>query len=87
MPGRTVTRKSNKLSPSEIEELFPPDAKRLGGPKDLAQLLGVGVATVYEWIAKGRLDTASRKRGKRRLIHLRKAIEVLFNGPTWETKS
>ena len=40
--------------------------------------------TVYEWIAKGRLDGAFRKRGKHILIWRDRALDLLFNGPDWK---
>jgi excisionase family DNA binding protein len=52
-------------------------------PAQLAQLLGLSVKTIYEWIAKGRLDGAFRKRGKHVLIWRDRAIDLLFNGKEW----
>jgi excisionase family DNA binding protein len=52
-------------------------------PAQLSDLLGLSVKTVYEWIAKGRLDGAFRKRGKHVLIWRDRAIDLLFNGKDW----
>ncbi|MBL9081824.1 MAG: helix-turn-helix domain-containing protein [Planctomycetales bacterium] len=52
-------------------------------PIQLAGVLGLSKKTVYEWIAKGRLDGAFRKRGKHNLIWRDRALEILFNGPEW----
>ena len=40
-------------------EQFPP----ILSPSQLARLLSLSVKTIYEWIAKGRLDGAFRKPG------------------------
>jgi excisionase family DNA binding protein len=52
-------------------------------PGQLAALTGLSVKTIYEWIAKGRLDGAFRKRGKHVLIWRDRAIDILFNGKEW----
>lgn len=50
---------------------------------ELAVLARISKKTVYEWIAKGRLDGAFRKRGKHHLIWRDRAIDMLFNGKEW----
>ena len=52
-------------------------------PQQLAALVGLSPKTIYEWIAKGRLDGAFRKRGKHCLIWRDRALQLLFNGPDW----
>jgi excisionase family DNA binding protein len=52
-------------------------------PSGLAALLGLSVKTVYEWIARGRLDGAYRKRGKHVLIWRDRALDLIFNGKEW----
>jgi excisionase family DNA binding protein len=52
-------------------------------PAGLADLLGISIKTVYEWIARGRLDGAFRKRGKHVLIWRDRALDLLFNGKEW----
>ena len=52
-------------------------------PAQLANLLGLSVKTVYEWLSKGRLDGAYRKRGKHVLLWRDRAIETLFSGKDW----
>ncbi len=52
-------------------------------PAQLADLLQVSVKTIYEWIAKGRMDGAFRKRGKHILLWRDRALDILFNGPEW----
>lgn len=52
-------------------------------PAQLAELLGLSVKTIYDWIAHGRLDGAFRKRGKHNLIWRDRALEIIFNGPEW----
>ena len=51
--------------------------------EQLACLLQISTKTLYEWIAKGRLDGAFRKRGKHILVWRDRAIDLLFNGPEW----
>jgi excisionase family DNA binding protein len=52
-------------------------------PTQLAELLGKSPKTIYEWMARGRLDGAYRKRGKHALIWRDKALEILFLGKEW----
>ena len=52
-------------------------------PAMLASLLNLSPKTIYQWIARGHLDGAFRKRGKHVLIWRDRAIDVLFNGKTW----
>jgi excisionase family DNA binding protein len=54
-------------------------------PAQLAALAGLSPSTIYEWITKGRLDRAFRKRGKHVLIWRDRAIDILFNGPEWRS--
>lgn len=54
-------------------------------PAQLAALLGLSIKTIYEWIARGRLDGCFRKRGKHALIWRDRAIEQIFNGPDWNS--
>ena len=76
-----------KLSKPEIQQAFadgtgtdfPPILK----VTQLADLVHVSPKTVYEWVAKGRLDGAFRKRGKHLLIWRDRAIDILFNGKEW----
>jgi excisionase family DNA binding protein len=82
-----VSTRARKLSQSEIRQAFGegPGAAIpvILSPIQLAQLLGLSKKTVYEWITKGRLDGAFRKRGKHNLIWRDRALEVIFNGPEW----
>jgi excisionase family DNA binding protein len=52
-------------------------------PVQLAELLGLSVNTVYEWMAKGRLDGAYRKRGKHALFWRGRALDLILNGKEW----
>jgi excisionase family DNA binding protein len=77
------------LQPEEIAAAFQGPARLafpvILTPAQLAQLLGLSIKTVYEWIAKGRLDGAFRKRGKHVLIWRDRAIDILFNGKDWSS--
>lgn len=76
-----------KLTRSEIERTFVdgPGAQVpvILSPQQLAALVGISTKTMYEWLAKGRLDGAFRKRGKHVLIWRDRAIDILFNGKEW----
>jgi excisionase family DNA binding protein len=82
-----VSTRARKLSTPEVQRAFAPEAGTpapvILSPAQLAQILGLSAKTVYEWIAKGRLDGAFRKRGKHNLIWRDRALDVIFNGPEW----
>ena len=52
-------------------------------PEQLGQVLGLSRKTIYEWLARGRLDGAFRKRGKHILVWRDRALNLIFNGPDW----
>lgn len=70
-----------KLGPNELPEV---DCGPIVSPVQFAELLGLSVKTIYEWIARGRLEGAYRKRGKHILIIRELALERVFNGPDWK---
>jgi excisionase family DNA binding protein len=82
-----VSAGNPKLTRSEIDRAFAegPGAQVpvILSPQQLAGLVGISTKTMYEWIAKGRLDGAFRKRGKHVLIWRDRAIDILFNGKEW----
>jgi excisionase family DNA binding protein len=88
MESRAVSTRQRKLSKDEIQTAFvtadghlvPP----ILAPAQLAELLGLSVKTIYEWLTGGRLDGAYRKRGKHVLIWRDRALDLLFNGPEWK---
>lgn len=75
------------LSKEEIARAFSGAAGEscpaILSPAQLAALLGLSVKTVYEWISKGRLDGAFRKRGKHVLLWRERAVDLIFNGKEW----
>ena len=79
---------AHKISRAELEALFTGELgnlhKPILSPAGLANLLGLSVKTIYGWIAAGRLDGCFRKRGKHNLIWRDKALDRIFNGPSWE---
>ena len=85
--NRAVSTRQRKLSKAEIQQAFADISGAQFPPiltvTQLAALLHISVKTVYDWIAKGRLDGVFRKRGKHHLIWRDRALELLFNGPTW----
>jgi len=82
-----VSTRSRKLSKPEIQQAFADGSGAQFPPIlnviQLAAMLQISVKTVYEWIAKGRLDGAFRKRGKHHLIWRDRVLDILFNGPDW----
>lgn len=82
-----VNTRKDKLTQKEIKEAFAegPGAQVavILSPAQLGSVLNISTKTIYEWIAKGRLDGAYRKRGKHTLIWRDRAIDLLFNGPEW----
>lgn len=77
--------RTKPLSDDEIRAAIPADTPPILSPQQFAVLLGLSVKTIYEWIARGRLDGAFRKRGKHNLIWRDRAIKIVINGPDWET--
>jgi predicted DNA-binding transcriptional regulator AlpA len=82
---RAVSIGKRKLSNGEIRRAFVEGAQVpvILSPSQFGAFLGISQKTVYEWIGKGRLDGAFRKRGKHILIWRDRAIDVLFNGKEW----
>ena len=70
-----ITREFQNASSERCPEILSPD--------QLANLFGLSVKTIYEWLSKGRLDGAYRKRGKHCLIWRNRAIAIIMNGKEW----
>ena len=68
-----------RLFVAELAAKYPP----VMSPKQLAELPGKSPKTVYDWMARGRLDGAYRKRGKHALIWRYKALEILGSASVW----
>ena len=83
-----MSTRVRKLAKSEIQQAFADGVGAQFPPiltvVQLASLLQISPKTVYEWIARGRLDGAFRKRGKHHLIWRDRALDLLFNGPEWK---
>lgn len=82
-----MSTRTRKLTTTEIQAAFDEAASGSSQPiltvAQLAKLIQVSPKTIYEWIAKGRLDGAFRRRGKHILIWRNRAIDILFNGKEW----
>lgn len=82
-----MSTRKRRLSKPEIKRAFAEGPAAQFPPilnvSQFAELLQISKKTVYEWIAKGRLDGGFRKRGKHHLIWRDRAIEILFNGNDW----
>jgi len=77
-----------KLSDDEVARAFPGGVAGryppVLSPAQLADLAGLSVKTIYDWLAKGRFNGAIRKRGKHCLIWRDRAIKQLFDGKEWQ---
>ncbi|MFV1964008.1 MAG: helix-turn-helix domain-containing protein [Pirellulaceae bacterium] len=77
------------ITKEEIRQAFADESGARCGPiltvHELAELLRISPKTVYEWISKGRLDGAFRKRGKHNFIWRDRALDIIFNGSEWTT--
>jgi excisionase family DNA binding protein len=84
-----VSTRKRKLSNAEVQRGCAGDANAavppILSPHELAAMLHLSVKTIYEWISKGRLDGAFRKRGKHVLIWRDRALDIIFNGPEWNS--
>lgn len=82
-----MSTRQRKLSATEISQAFAEGNGASFPPiltaEQLAALLQISTKTLYEWIAKGRLDGAFRKRGKHILVWRDRALDIVFNGPEW----
>jgi excisionase family DNA binding protein len=82
MPSRKLNLTEDEIaSPftGALAEQFPP----ILSPTQFAALLGLSVKTIYEWMMKGHLDGAYRKRGKHVLIWRDRALDLVLNGKEW----
>jgi excisionase family DNA binding protein len=83
----SVSTRQRALSKAHFERAFSSVAGQqfppILSPKQLADLLGLSVKTIYEWVEKGRLDGAFRRRGKHLLLWRDRALDILFNGKDW----
>jgi hypothetical protein len=84
-------RKKPQLTSDEIARAFTPELTAKYGPivspAQFAELFGLSRKTILEWIRKGRLDGALRKRGKHNLIWRDLGIDLIFNGKEWTHES
>ncbi len=82
-----VSTRQRRLTVDEIKSGFRDEAAAHFPPilsiQQLSDLLGISKKTIYEWVGKGRLEGAFRKRGKHILVWRDRALEVLFNGKEW----
>jgi excisionase family DNA binding protein len=83
-----MSRRTSPLSEAEISLAFAgPSGDRFGpilSPAQFAELVGLSVKTIYEWVSCGRLDGAVRKRGKHVLIWRDRALQILLSGKDWK---
>jgi excisionase family DNA binding protein len=74
--------RSTIVTKAEIAAILA-DTPPILSPAKLATVLGLSPKTVYEWLAKGRLDGSFRRRGKHILIWRDRALDTIFNGANW----
>ena len=76
------------LTETEIAQAFAGAlGERYGpilSPTQFAELAGLSPKTIYEWLSRGRLAGAARKRGKHVLIWRDRALKLLFTGKEWK---
>lgn len=86
--GLQVSSRNRPISKEEIHQAFAgatgETVPAILSPAQLADLLNLSVKTIYEWVAKGRLDGAFRKRGKHVRIWRDRVLDLFFNGPEWK---
>ena len=84
-----MSSRNRHLTTDEIKQAFAGKAGDVYpvilSPGQLAALLDQSPKTIYEWIAKGRLDGSFRKRGKHILIWRDRALDILFNAKDWSS--
>jgi excisionase family DNA binding protein len=84
-----MSTKRQPLRKEEIERAFSAELDSHPGPilspAQLAAMLGISLKTIYEWIARGRLDGTFRKRGKHIRFWRDRVVALYFNGAQWET--
>jgi excisionase family DNA binding protein len=78
-----VSTRKRHLSKDEILRAVGGQLPAILSPAQLASFLGLSRKTVYEWLTKGRLEGAFRKRGKHHLIWRDRALDILYNGKEW----
>ena len=75
------------LTPREMQQAFSAGAGAAWpvvlSPRQLADLVGLSPKTIYEWLSKGRLDGAYRRRGKHVLLWRDRALQILSGGKEW----
>jgi hypothetical protein len=88
-PRSVMASKRLHLTREEIERAFAGEAgERFGpilSPAKVAEFHGLSVKTIYEWMARGRLDGTYRGRGKHALFWRDRVIDAFFNGKEWST--
>lgn len=82
-----MSTRKKPLSDDEIRAAFPAGTRGFLLLKEFSALTGIPQSTLHEWKAKGWLDGAFRKRGKRNYIVRDRAIKLIFNGPEWHEKN
>lgn len=82
-----MSTQKHKLTTEDIQRAFAAGSGApipvILSPAQLGAVLGISPKTIYEWIAKGRLNGAFRKRGKHHLLWRDRAIDLVFNGKEW----
>ncbi len=75
-----------KLTQDEINSTFG-SARGILQTHELAELLGLKVRTIYEWVARDYLEGTYQTRGKYHFFWRDRVIKKLFNGTEWQTPS
>jgi hypothetical protein len=83
-----MARRPPPPTEEEIAQAFDgPIGDRFGpvlSPTKFAELIELSPKTVYEWLSRGRLAGAARKRGKHVFIWRDRALKLLFANKEWK---
>ena len=74
MPSRKLNLTADEIARPFAGRTGASNSPPILSPEQLAELLGLSVKTIYEWMSKGRLDGAYRKRGKHALFWRDRAL-------------
>jgi hypothetical protein len=80
-----MSTRSKRLTDAEIRQAMDSAAvPPILTMPELSALIRVPTKTLYEWIARGRLDGTYRRRGKPFLFWRDRIINLIFNGAEWD---
>lgn len=75
---RIANRDAEELRLENLRRSIPAELPLTVSPKQFADLLSLSVKTIYEWLARGLLETVAIKQGKHVRILARAGLELFF---------